>query len=312
MTNSPSSDRDELVAAYLDGEATPAERAIVEGDVELMERVAILSQVVSLVSEPVAPPPADVRRAHIAAALDASATAPNVTSMAAKRKRRFSTSQIAAAAAAVVALFAVPIALSQSGSDDDDQFTAVAAGDDGAAASDSASAAGDSVLTEGAEEPAEEAAVEEAELFADDDGAAGDDGGEALDDEAAEAPAAEEEPMDEALESDDDAGADFPLLPRFDVELAPDVDSLVTQILPPPDGARLSAPDFEPSDELVCVETITETAGGDLVVVTGSSVLDNEIVEYVVVERIVGGQPVLELTIFDQLCTPIASDTIGG
>lgn len=311
MTDSPSSDRDELVAAYLDGEATPAERAIVEGDAELMERVAILSQVVSLVSEPVAPPPADVRRAHIAAALGASATAPNVTSMAAKRKRRFSTSQIAAAAAAVVALFAVPIALSQSGSDDDDQSTAVAAGDDGAAASDSASAAGDSVLTEGAEEPAEEAAVEEAELFTDD-AAAGDDGGEALDDEAAEAPAAEEEPMEEALESDDDAGADFPLLPRFDVELAPDVDSLVTQILPPPDGARLSAPDFEPSDELVCVETITETAGGDLVVVTGSSVLDNEIVEYVVVERIVGGQPVLELTIFDQLCTPIASDTIGG
>ena len=62
MTDSPSSDRDELVAAYLDGEATPAERAIVEGDADLMERVAILSQVVSMVSEPVAPAPA--RRLH--------------------------------------------------------------------------------------------------------------------------------------------------------------------------------------------------------------------------------------------------------
>ena len=311
MTDSPSSDRDELVAAYLDGEATPAERAIVEGDAELMDRVAILSQVVSLVSEPVTPPSPDVRRAHIAAALEASATAPNVTSIAAKRTRRFSTSQIAAAAAAVVALFAVPIALSQSGGDDDDVATSVTAGDDGAASLDGAS--GDAVAS--AEEPAEEADAEEAASEA------GDDGGEAFDEGSAEPEAAEaleapaEEPADEPADEDDaadDGGTAFPLLPRVDVELATDVESLVAQILPPPDGARQFAPDLEAAEELVCVEIITDTAAGDPVVITGSTVLEAEIVEYVVVERLIDGQPTLELTIFDQGCEPTSTDTVGG
>ena len=119
--------------------------------------------------------------------------------------------------------------------------------------------------------------------------------------------------MEESADAEsDDAGADFPLLPRFDVELAPDLESLVAQILPPPDGARQATPQFEPSDELVCIEPIIETAAGDPVVVTGSSVLDNQIVEYVVVERLGDGQPATELTIFDQTCTVVATQSIGG
>lgn len=313
MTDSPSSDRDELVAAYLDGEATPAERAIVEGDDALMERVAILSQVVSMVSEPVAPAPPEQRRAHIAAALDASATAPNVTSMSAKRKRRFSASQLAAAAAAAVAVIAIPVVVSQTGDDTQTAFEKVSS--DLSSGDDSSVAAADGVtLSEAAEEPADEPAEEEAS-FSDD--GAGDDGGEAItEDEAAEIEAQPAEEPANALEeeatADDDTGAGFPSLPRLDVELAPDVDSLVSQILPPPDGARQSAPALDDVSGLICIETIMDTAAGDLIVVTGSTVLDNELVEYVVTERNIAGQPTLELTIFGQTCEPIFTDTVSG
>ena len=68
-------------------------------------------------------------------------TAPNVTSLATKR-RRFNYTQVAAIAAVVIALFAIPIALR--GGDEDDQSAGgeltsaatddSAGGDDGAAA----------------------------------------------------------------------------------------------------------------------------------------------------------------------------------
>lgn len=311
MTDSPSSDRDELVAAYLDGEATPAERAIVEGDPELMERVAIMSQIVSMVSEPVVPAPPELKRAHIAAALDASATAPNVTSMAAKRKRRFSSSQIAAAAAVVVALFAVPIALSQSGGDDD---STVAAGDGAASTSAESSAVLDDAAGDfdaaAEEEPADEPADEPAAELE----AAGDDGGGEAE-MAAEEPAIEEA-MDEALEPGDDeadaeAGADAFVLPRLDIELAADVDDLVAQVLPPPTGNRQAAPTDAVVEDLTCIDAIFETAAIGEPIVTGTTILDGEFVEYVVVGEVIDGQETLELTIFDPTCTPVFVDTVG-
>ena len=55
MTDHAPSDHDELIAAYVDGEATEGERALVEGDPELMGRVAIMREIAELVGEPVSP-----------------------------------------------------------------------------------------------------------------------------------------------------------------------------------------------------------------------------------------------------------------
>ncbi len=60
---------DELVSAYLDGEATPAEIAEVERSDALLARVEELRAVRDAVAEPVAPLPADLRDDLIGAAL---------------------------------------------------------------------------------------------------------------------------------------------------------------------------------------------------------------------------------------------------
>ena len=61
---------DELVSAYLDGQASPDEVVIVESSPKLMDRVASMRGVADLVSEPAAHPAAQ-KDAHISAALDA-------------------------------------------------------------------------------------------------------------------------------------------------------------------------------------------------------------------------------------------------
>jgi|GEM_PF-926036 len=61
---------DELVSAYLDGEAAPDEVAMVEASPELMTRVEELRAVSTQLSAPIAPPPAQ-KEAHLAAALSA-------------------------------------------------------------------------------------------------------------------------------------------------------------------------------------------------------------------------------------------------
>ena len=62
---------DELVSAYLDGEATPAEIAEVEQNNALMARVEQLRSVRDAVAAPVAPMPAELRDQMIGAALAA-------------------------------------------------------------------------------------------------------------------------------------------------------------------------------------------------------------------------------------------------
>lgn len=61
---------DELVSAYLDGQAALDEIAIVESSPELMERVDALRSVSGLLGAPLAVPP-EQKEAHISAALDA-------------------------------------------------------------------------------------------------------------------------------------------------------------------------------------------------------------------------------------------------
>lgn len=183
MTDHDPLDRDELVAAYLDGEATPAERAAVEADPNLLDRATLKRQVADMVAAPVLAPPSDVKRAHIAAALAVSSTAPNVRAFATKR-RRMDLTKVASIAAAVIAVLAVPIILLSSGrSNDDNAATAtaefapseegpqVASADDALGSSDSAADPGsssDEAAPEPANEPAAEPAAEAADEPADD------------------------------------------------------------------------------------------------------------------------------------------------
>ena len=59
----------DLVSAYLDGQAAPDEVAIVESSPELMERVAALRSISNLLGAPLPPSP-EQKEAHISAALD--------------------------------------------------------------------------------------------------------------------------------------------------------------------------------------------------------------------------------------------------
>lgn len=126
MTDAPRTDdeRDELASAYLDGEATPAERALVEGDPDLQARVAAMAEVrASLQAAPAPAPPATDQ---VAAALDAArapggllasaeprpADAPEeaaVVPLAARRGEGRRLRYLAVAAAVVVAALAVPL-----------------------------------------------------------------------------------------------------------------------------------------------------------------------------------------------------------
>lgn len=69
MTSLPPN-ADELVSAYVDGEAAPDEIAIVESNPELMARAETMRSLTNQLGAPLSPPPAQ-REAHIAAALGA-------------------------------------------------------------------------------------------------------------------------------------------------------------------------------------------------------------------------------------------------
>ena len=122
-------DQLELVNAYLDGEATPDERALVESDAELLAEVARLRTVRNALSD-VAPPSASARESAIAAALAvfdelpaaaaapaapaprSDATAPtNIVPF--ERRRRMRRIQGLSAAAVAVLIVAGGIAISQ-------------------------------------------------------------------------------------------------------------------------------------------------------------------------------------------------------
>lgn len=323
MTDHPSSDRDELVVAYLDGEAAPAERAIVEADPELMARVEILGEVMAMVGEPVMPPPPEVKRAHIAAALDVSATAPNVTSMS-TRRRRFGAPQLAAAAAVVIALFAIPVVLTSGGDDDTETAATVASGDDAASAAredfagddGSASDAAGAELFDGGEleasaedEPAEEAAEEPAMESAE--APAADELAEADQDDTTDDTEGDAEPQD-ADDGGGDGAADEFVVPRLDVELAPGFDELALQVLPPPSGTIGADVDEGTIDDLNCVvDRAADTGADDVILQAGRALVGNQFVQYVVVERLVDDTPVTELIVFDEICAPVYTDQVG-
>ncbi len=293
MTDQDPSARDELLAAYLDGEATPAQRAIVERDPALLARAELLRTVAVAVGEPVMPPPAHVRREHIAAALEASDTAPNVSSMA-TRRRGVDFTTLAAIAAVVLLILAVPVVLLRGGSDNGDSMATTAS----ESTSDSDSATDDS-----ASEP-EVAAADMAP--AGDEAAAGTSTNETFDaEESAEAPADEpaEEAADEPAEdggalADEDgeaarSAALFAQTPTLSLELVVDEQALAAEVLAFISDAP--APnlddDIDLGEEFEClVEWLDENPDIDdtSVLVIGDAIIDSDFVSYVAVQTPLG------------------------
>ena len=107
MTDFDPTPDDELVSAYLDGEATPAERAVVEGDPRLLARVDELRAVTAAVGAPV-PPDDSARDRLIAQALTAAGPVAPVVSLDAARRRRQRTFVAIASVAAALAVPAGP------------------------------------------------------------------------------------------------------------------------------------------------------------------------------------------------------------
>ena len=107
----PSPD-DELVSAYLDGEATPEERALVEARPDLVARVADLRRVADLVAftEPAPPGAADAAVTAALAAFTGPSPAPTLaplTDLDARRRRRHGRAIAGLGAAAALVLVVV-------------------------------------------------------------------------------------------------------------------------------------------------------------------------------------------------------------
>ncbi|MGI9623492.1 MAG: hypothetical protein ACR2PK_11695 [Acidimicrobiales bacterium] len=324
MTTHDPSNRDELVAAYIDGEASDDERAAVEADQELLARVVEMRQVAALVAAPVSQPPTALKDGQIASALAVSATATNVTSLAGRRGQQ-RLAKLASVAAVIIIVLAVPIILLNSGSDDDEDVATsavnesaeeTAAGDDGssslsapqpAQAQADGPASGEADAAPAAEPLAEaETDLAESSLSGTDDRA--DQSGGASDDAGAGA----EEELDER------AGSAEPLstrVKRLDIDEVPDLDSLSQLVLAELDDGvdESSADDAAAADgvsDLGCVEAFMSEAGPDGqlpdVMLTGAATVDGELVEYATVSTPEG----LELVVFDESCGQLPPITV--
>jgi hypothetical protein len=174
---------EELASAYLDGELTVEQVALVEADPAILFLVERFRGITALVGQAPAAPAASLRAQHLDAALAASATSPAVTSLETARQtrqaRRFRPSPVwlGAAAAAVVVIAAVPI---------------LAQGDGGG--DDSADSSAEEATQEAPFEAAEEAAEEAADL------GSRDEAGDSTDDQT-EVEAAPEVALEEATEA---------------------------------------------------------------------------------------------------------------
>ena len=146
---------DELVSAYVDGEATPAEIAAVEQDDALMARVEQLRSVRDAVAAPVAPVSTELRDQMIGAAI-AVADAENAQRTEARivpiHRRRETLLAVAAAAILLAAVVSAGLIASRGG-DDSTEMAAEApteAADAGTAAADMAAPAEEEPMAEAA------------------------------------------------------------------------------------------------------------------------------------------------------------------
>ncbi|MFN3258017.1 MAG: anti-sigma factor family protein [Ilumatobacter sp.] len=250
-------DADALVSAYLDGEVTPEERALVEGNPVLLSEVDRLRQVRAVMGAVTEPPPISVREAHLAAALDvwdrmsgperrgdvtpgsgvdaaagAAIHTPAPTSLNARRRSGAGSSKwLLGAAAGLVVVVGAGVVLSnlELGSSDDDTASESLSDDQAEPASEA-----DAVASDAANEMAGAPNAEVAPLEVASDDVESEDARTTADDaaladepaaatEAAEAPAEEpaEEPADEdaAPSGDDPADGGIAQPPGSELEL---------------------------------------------------------------------------------------------
>ena len=135
---------DEVVSAVLDGEATPGERALVEGSVEGRARLAELRAVAAATAEPVAPLALATVESLLGRALDAAST-PTVEPVALstrraprdgrERWRRVGTAVAAAAAVVVVVAGVVALGKTAGRSSSSDSASSATSADQGGAVS---------------------------------------------------------------------------------------------------------------------------------------------------------------------------------
>ncbi|MXV99737.1 MAG: hypothetical protein F4126_06930 [Acidimicrobiaceae bacterium] len=142
---------DELVSAYLDGEATPAEIAEVEQNDALMARVEQLRSVRDAVAAPVAPMPAERREQMISAAL-AVADAENAQRREARivpiRRRRETLLAVAAAAILLAAVVSAGLIASRGGDESAEMAADAPAADAGVEATAAAPAEADMAMAD--------------------------------------------------------------------------------------------------------------------------------------------------------------------
>lgn len=216
--------QDELVSAYLDGEATPAEVAEVEASDVLLARVEEFQAMRDAVAGPVVPLSAEQRDDLIDAALRvADAEAADRVEAAAARMHRPRRLLLAMAAAVIVLAAVAGTRLLDITSGDDDQELASTAADAPAMESAAAPAAD--------EAPAEEAPTAEMDMAPD----------EAM---AEPEPMAEEAPMDEATDA---PAAPAPTAPEFEAaavaEAAMAAEEAAAEELPAPTTAPVVSAD---------------------------------------------------------------------
>jgi hypothetical protein len=120
----PSDDVDELASAYVDGEATPGERARVEADPDLVARVSELRAVRSALAAPLVQPDARVRERVLAAARAEAVVStgggpsPGVVVAIGQRRSRRMMAVIGAVAAGVIAVALVAVVATRPSSHD--------------------------------------------------------------------------------------------------------------------------------------------------------------------------------------------------
>lgn len=228
MTNdtpSPSTEPDDdlLASLYLDGAATPEERARVESSPELMARVEQFAAIAGQLAH--VDPPTELRDQHIANALDlfdqqrfdqqaAAAGVAPVTSLGSGRRARASRglpTWLGAAAATVLVVGGLGFAATQLGGDDDEAATADMATDEvsasGANRALTTTTAPEGLGSDDAAESLAETEMAEAEMA---DADAGDDAAmaeESADEAMEEEEATEEEGAEEGEEEAGDIGA---------------------------------------------------------------------------------------------------------
>ena len=237
--------RDELVSAYLDGEATPAEVAEIERDDALLAHVEELRAVRDAVAAPVPALSPEQRDQMISAALgvaDAEADARMEAKVVPLRRRQ---PLFLAVAAAVLLLAAV-----------------VSAGLLGNRGSDDAEMAGEAATMAGSAAPAEMAA----EPMAEADMAAADEAMEPAEAMAGEEPMAEEEPMaDDAME-EAAAEAEAMEAPAATTTIAAtEAADSVDQAAPEPTSVTAETEEERRSESTTGGEPDTDGTGGQVV-----------------------------------------------